>query len=677
MNPLLNDFATPYDCIPFDKIETEHFLPALKESIEKAYGELSSLKKSSEPSSFQNTIVMLEKISRRIGLISSAFSNLHAFKSDDKMREVAKEFFPLLTEYRNNIHMDQEIFSKVQSVYEQDHSPFSLEEKALLEKLYLSFVRDGALLEEESKRRLREINKELQILSLKFGENVLHATNEYTLHLTKEEDVKGLPQNVLGAAEKVARDKGKEGWIFTLHAPSCIPFLKFADNRELREEMFRARRCLAYQDEKYDNAPVVRKMTTLRAEKADLLGYPNYAAYILETRMLDKVDKVYSFMDELLDAAKPTADRETQELEDLQFELTEKRDLQRWDYSYYSEKLRKEKFSFDESTLRPYFPLEQVLDGIFTVAHRLYSLNFEKAEGIPTYHSEVQTYKVIHSESNDLVGLVYLDLFPRKEKRSGAWMNPVRSQYREEGKDYRPHIMIGANFTRSVGENPALLALHEVRTLFHEFGHCLHGLLSQCQYQMVSGLHVAWDFVELPSKLQEKWIWQKECLDLFASHYETGEKISPDLLHKIQESVNFGKGHLTVTSLALCYLDMAWHTQPETEMRMEEFEAKVIDKAILLPTLDPGSRSCSFAHIFNGGYAAGYYSYLWSESLAADAFELFQENGIFDSDTAERFRKNVLSRGATEKPMALYTKFRGKEPSVQALLKSSGFAAAS
>jgi len=673
-NILLKPFNTPFETVPFDQIKPSYFLPALQETIALAKNRVEAIKNSTSAPNFNNVIEALESISPELDLVSSIFFNLHGAESNDEIRNLAKEISPLLTEFSNDVSLDEDLFKKVKAVWDNKAS-FNLndEQMMLLEKTYKSFVRNGANLNAVDKDKLREISKKLSTLSLHFSDNVLKETQKYMLIIDKKEDLKGLPEDAIDAAAEVAKEKGHEGkWVFTLDFPSVIPFLTYAENRELRKQLFLANSTKAFKGDDLDNKNNIKEITSLRYEKAKLLGYNTHADFVLEERMASKPSNVTSFLNNLLDHALPAAKAEMEELRAYAKKLGLEGDLQKWDYAFYAEKLKMEKYQVDDEMLKPYFKLENVVDGVFKVAHNLYGLTFKKRTDIPVYHPDVTAFEVLN-EKGDHVAVFYQDYFPRAGKRNGAWMTSFRGQKIVNGKNIRPHVSIVCNFTKPTSTKPSLLTFNEVTTLFHEFGHALHGMLANTTYESLSGTNVFWDFVELPSQVMENWAYEKECLDLFAEHFETKEKIPADLMKKIKDSANFHEGRNTLRQLSLALLDMAWHSgDPSTVADIEKFESEQVAKTDLLPSVKGTSISAAFSHIFSGGYSAGYYSYKWAEVLDADAFEFFKENGIFNKDVANKFKDNVLSKGGSIHPMKLYTQFRGKEPNPDALLRRSG-----
>lgn len=668
-NPLLQAF----DTAPFSNIKTEHFKPAFQKCIEDAEAEINTITSAPEDPTFQNTIEALEYSGEQLGRVSSIFFNLNSAETNDEIQQIAQEVSPWLTEFRNNLLLNEKLFSRVKSVFDQrENLQLSVEENRLLEQHYKSFARNGANLGTEEKSKLREIDNQLAKLSLSFGENVLAETNNYVLHLTDKNDLKGLPESEIETAENLAKEKGKEGYIFTLHYPSYLPFMKYADNRELRKKLAIAFGAKAFQENEHDNQNNVLKIAKLRFQRAKLLGYETHADFVLEERMAKSPGKVREFLGELLEKAKPAAEKEFAELETFAQELDGIDRLEKWDSAYYSEKLKQKLFKLKEEELKPYFPLNKSIDGMFSVAKKLYGLHFKEVSDIDTYHEEVKTYEVSDEDGN-YKALLYADFHPREGKRNGAWMTVYKNQQIKKGKNERPHISIVCNFSRPTKKKPALLTFNEVTTLFHEFGHALHGMLANTTYPSLSGASVYWDFVELPSQLLENWCYEKEALNLFAQHYETEIGIPMELVEKIKKAANFQEGIQTVRQLSFGQLDMAWHgTDPSTISDVKAYEKAAFEPTKLFPDVPSNCMSTSFSHIFQGGYAAGYYSYKWAEVLDADAFAFFKEKGIFDKETATKFKENVLSKGGTEDPMTLYKRFRGKKPDPQALLKRAG-----
>lgn len=674
MNILNKPFDTQFHTAPFSKIKNEHFLPAFKKAIEKAKKEIEDITNNPETPSFKNTVEALDFSGEELDRISSIFFNLNSAETNDEIQKIAQEVSPLLSEFSNDITLNEKLFKRIKTVYQAQNSlNLTTEQKTLLDKKYKSFSRNGANLPEDKKQQLRDIDKELSKLKLKFGENVLAETNKFEMLLTKEEEVAGLPEGAKEAAQQLAESKGKKGWLITLHYPSYIPFMTYANNRELRKKLAIASGAKAFHNDALDNQENVLKIVKLRHERANLLGYKTHAHFVLEERMAKTPEKVETFLNELLEKAKPAALKEFTELESFAKELDGIDQLQKWDGAYYAEKLKQKRFDLDDEKLKPYFKLENVIQGVFTISERLYGLHFEEISTIDKYHQDVLTYKVTN-DKGDLVSIFYADFFPRSGKRNGAWMTSYKPQYVKNGENSRPHISIVCNFTKPTKSKPSLLTFNEVTTLFHEFGHALHGMLANTTYPSLSGTSVFWDFVELPSQVLENWCYEKEALELFATHYETGEVIPMDLIEKIKASSTFHEGMQTLRQLSFGLLDMSWHgvESPETIKSVKEHELKAFENTKLYPDVAENCMSTSFSHIFQGGYSSGYYSYKWAEVLDADAFEFFKEKGIFNKDVATKFKEHVLSQGGTEDPMILYKRFRGHEPQPDALLKRAG-----
>ncbi len=669
MNPLLQDFNTA----PFSKISTKDYKPAILKAIEIAKQEINEIVNNSETPSFENTTVALDFSGEKLNRITSIFFNLNSAETNDEIQKIAQEISPWLSEFRNDITLNEELFNRVKAVFNnRENLKLSPEQEMLLEKQYKSFARNGANLNEENKKELRDIDAKLSKLSLKFGENVLAETNAFEMHLTKPEDVAGLPESVKEAAKEVAKSKNKDGYIFTLDYPSYIPFLTYADNRDLRKKMAIAAGKKGFQENEFNNEKIVLEIVNLRHKRANLLGYKTHAHFVLEERMAETPEKVIEFSNNLLEKAKPAALKEFENLEKYAKKLDGIDKLQKWDGAYYSEKLKKELFDLDQELLKPYFKLENVINGVFEIANRLFDLNFEEINSIDKYHEDVKTYNVTDNEDN-FIAVFYADFHPRKGKRNGAWMTSYKSQQIKNGINDRPHVSIVCNFTKPTESKPSLLTFNEVTTLFHEFGHALHGMLANTTYNSLSGTSVSWDFVELPSQVLENWCYEKEALELFARHYETDEVIPMKYVEKIKESASFHEGMQTLRQLSFGLLDMKWHSENPSEINsVKEFENDAFSNTKLYPDVKENAMSTAFSHIFQGGYSSGYYSYKWAEVLDADAFEYFLEEGIFNKEVATKFKDNVLSKGGTEKPMKLYKRFRGKEPKPDALLKRAG-----
>ncbi|WP_121665702.1 M3 family metallopeptidase [Mesonia aquimarina] len=668
-NPLLQEFNTA----PFSKIKTEHYKPAIEEAIKIARKEIEEITSTEEKPSFSNTIEALEYSGEKLGRVAGIFFNINSAETNDEIQKIAQEVSPWLSEFNNDLLLNEALFKRVKHVFdERENLDLTEEQKTLLNKHYKAFSRNGANLSEDKKKELRKIDLELSKLSLTFGENVLAETNRYELHVTDKNELDGLPESELENAEELAKKKGKEGYIFTLHFPSYIPFMKYVKNRELRKKLAIAFGAKAFQDDKYDNQENVLKITKLRHQRSNLLGFKTHAHFVLEERMAKSPEKVNEFLEEMLEKAKPAADKEFQELENFAKELDGIDRLEKWDSAYYSEKLKQKLFQLDDEQLKPYFKLENVIHGVFLIAKKLYGIHFKEVATVDKYHEEVRTYEIF-DENGEYLALFYADFHPREGKRNGAWMTIYKEQEVKDGKNERPHISNVCNFTRPTSKKPSLLTFNEVTTLFHEFGHALHGILANSTYSSLSGPSVYWDFVELPSQLLENWCYEKEALELFARHYETDEVIPMELIEKIKKSANFQEGLQTVRQLSFGMLDMAWHaTDPSSIKNVKEHESKAFEATRLFPDVPENCMSTSFGHIFQGGYSAGYYSYKWAEVLDADAFAYFKEKGIFNEEVATKFKDNVLSKGGTEDPMILYKRFRGKEPNPEALLKRAG-----
>lgn len=669
MNPLLHHFNTA----PFSKISPEDYKPAIKAAIEETKKEIDNIISNTEIPTFENTTVALDFTGEKLGRITSIFFNLNSAETNDEIQKIAQVISPWLSDFSNDIKLNKELFKRVKSVFDQkENLDLTAEQQMLLEKQYKGFARNGANLSKEKKSKLRKIDAELSKLSLQFGENVLAETNAFQMHLTKEDEVAGLPESVKEAAHQLAKENEKEGWIFTLDYPSYIPFMTYADNRELRKKLAIAAGKKAFQNNEFNNEKIVLNIVKLRHQRANLLGYKTHAHFVLEERMAETPEKVITFSNDLLAKAKPAAQKEFDELESFAKKLDGINQLQKWDGAYYSEKLKKERFNLDQEILKPYFKLENVINGVFEVANRLYDLKFEEVFNIDTYHKDVKTYNVTDAKDN-FIAVFYADFHPRKGKRNGAWMTSYKPQQIKNRINERPHVSIVCNFTKPTKTKPSLLTFNEVTTLFHEFGHALHGMLANTTYNSLSGTSVSWDFVELPSQVLENWCYEKEALEIFAKHYESGEVIPMEYVKKIKESASFHEGMQTLRQLSFGLLDMSWHSKDPSEIKsIKKFENTAFTETKLYPDVAENCMSTAFSHIFQGGYSAGYYSYKWAEVLDADAFEYFSEKGIFNKEVATKFKENVLSKGGTEKPMELYKRFRGKEPKPDALLKRAG-----
>ena len=673
MKVLTSKFTTKYDTAPFSKIKNEDYLPAFIEGIALAKAEIDAIVTNNDKPTFQNTIEALDFSGYTLDRLSSIFFNLNSAETNDEIQKIAQEVSPLLSEFGNDITLNADLFAKVKAIYDQkDSLNLNPEQATLLDKKYKGFSRNGANLPEDKKTILREIDKELSKTSLKFGENVLAETQGFQLHIIDESDLSGLPEGTIEAARSLAKSQDSEGWIFTLDYPSYVPFVTYSDKRELRKKMAIAFGAKGFQNNEFDNQENVLKIAKLRFDRAQLLGYATHAHFVLEERMAESPEKVKSFSYDLLAKAKPAALKEFAELSAFAKKLDGIEQLEKWDGAYYSEKLKQELFNLDDEKLKPYFQLEKVLNGAFTIAQKLYGLTFTEIFDIDKYHEEVVTYEVTDA-NKELVAIFYADFFPRKGKRNGAWMTSFKTQFIKDGVNERPHISNVCNFTKPTETKPSLLTFNEVTTLFHEFGHGLHGMLANTTYPSLSGTSVYWDFVELPSQIMENWCYESEALALFATHYQTGEMIPMEYVTKIKESASFQEGMSTMRQLSFGLLDMGWHGQDPTSITdLKGFETEQFADTQLYPEVAENAMSTSFSHIFQGGYSSGYYSYKWAEVLDADAFEFFQEKGIFNKEVADKFKDNILSKGGTEHPMILYKRFRGHEPSPEALLKRAG-----
>ncbi len=672
MNPLLESFKTPYATAPFRKIKPSHFKPAILKAIEITKKEIEAIVENDKKPSFQNTLESLEFSGQKLDRITSIFFNLNAAETNKEIQKIAQEIAPFLAEFNNDIRLNKKLFIRIKQVYNsRDALGLTIEQRMLLEKEYKAFSRNGANLNDKDQAKLREIDKELSALKLQFNENILAETQAYELHLTQKEELKGLPKAAIEAAAQTAEQKNKKAWVFTLDFPSYKAIMTHSEHRYLREKMNRAYGKRSFQNNKYNNEQNVLKIAKLRYQRAQLLGYQTHADFVLEERMAATPTTVQDFLKNLLKSALPAAKKEFKELQDFA-KKDGNTNLQIWDASFYTEKLKKQRFNLDDELLKPYFQLDRVLKGAFEVAAKLYDLHFEEIDTIDTYHPDVLTYKVTDSKSK-LVSIFYADFFPREGKRNGAWMTSFKGQWIKDGNNSRPHISIVCNFNKPTKTAPSLLDFREVTTLFHEFGHAFHGMLANTTYPGLSGTNVYWDFVELPSQILENWVYEKETLALFATHYKTGALIPQEYVKKIKESANFMEGMATIRQLSFGLLDMAWHGVNPLEITdVKAYEQKAFTSTQLYPEVASTCMSTAFSHIFPGGYSSGYYSYKWAEVLDADAFELFKENGIFDRKTATKFKESILSQGGTEKPMRLYKKFRGKEPDVNALLRRAG-----
>ena len=674
MNPLIQKFNTKYNSAPFNEIKEEHYLPAFKELIEKSKKEIDEIANNSEEPTFANTIEALAYSGEQLDVVSNIFFNLNSAETNDEIQKIAQEVSPLLSEYSSQISQNEELFARIKKVFdEQEKYTLNEEQQMLLNETYKGFVRNGALLNDEDKKKLEKINMDLSLKSLQFGQNVLAETNNYFKHITNKKDLAGIPEAILAQYAEEAKERNLEGYVITLQYPSYIPLMTYAENRELRKELALESGKKAFKNNEFDNQNLIKEIVKLRQEKAELLGYKSFADYVLEERMAKSPAKVFEFLNELLEKATPYAEKEIDELKFLA-KADGIEEMQSYDHAFYAEKLRKAKYDIDDEELKPYFQLDKVEEAVFGLAGKLFGLEFVEINDVQKYHPEVKTYEVrcqkSEYRSNDFIALLYADYHPRKGKRAGAWMTSFKSQKIENGENVRPHISVVCNFTKPTSETPSLLTFQEVTTLFHEFGHALHGILANTQYPNLSGTSVKWDFVELPSQFLENYCYEPEFLKTFAKHYQTGEVLPDEKIQKISDSKNFMEGYQTLRQLGFGILDMTYHTKVgELEnWSVKEFEDNTMKKTQLYPTNPETAMSTSFSHIFQGGYSAGYYSYKWAEVLDADAFQYFKENGIFNPEIAKKY-KVLLSSGGTKDPMELYKNFRGSEPKVESLLK--------
>jgi peptidyl-dipeptidase Dcp len=666
-------YDTPHHTAPFDRIRTEEYEPAMREGMRQHEEEIQQIIHNPEAPNFENTIVALERSGELLDRVTDVFFNLLEAESNDEMQELAQKLSPVLSEHANRITLNEALFARVKAVYEAEHGVRSGEELRLLESTYDSFVRSGANLNEAQKQRYRELSKELSQLTVQFGQNHLKETNSYLKVITDEAVLEGMPESALTAAKETAKEKGVEGWAFTLQAPSYVPFLTYCGDRNLRKELYLAYQTQCSHENENSNLELVKRIVNTRMELAQLLGYHTYAEFVLKKRMAEDAEHVYRLLNQLLEAYTPTARKEVEELTEFasRLEGTEM-ELMPWDWSYYSEKLKKEKYHFDTEMLRPYFPLKQVIDGVFGLAHRLYGISFKENAEIPVYHPDVKAFEVFDKDGSYLA-VLYADFHPRETKQSGAWMTEYKNQWKRDGENSRPHVSITMNFTKPTADKPALLTLGEVETFLHEFGHALHGIFADTTYASLSGTHVYRDFVELPSQIMENFAIEKEFLHTFAKHYLTGEDLPDEYIERIVEASNYHAAYACLRQVSFGLLDMAWYDRSKAfDGEVRAFEKEAWKRAQVLPQVAETCMSVQFSHIMDGGYSAGYYSYKWAEVLDADAFSLFKEKGIFTQEVAESFRRELLSKGGTVHPMTLYKRFRGQEPTIDALLKRNG-----
>ena len=672
-NPFFTAYHTPHQTAPFHLIRMEHYEPAILRGMEEQNKEIEAIISNPEEPTFANTIVALEKSGNLLNRVSTVFGNLMSAETCDEMEALAEKLMPMLTEHSNNITLNEALFARIDHVYTSpEKTMLSVEENALLENTYHSFVRCGAKLSGEDKEKFRSISTTLSLSTLKFSQNRLKETNSFELILN-EEQLSGLPQSAIEAYAQTAKEKGKEGYIVTLSAPNFGPFMKYSTCRELRKQLYTAYHTQCTHDNEFNNLDIVKTLVNLRLQHAQLLGYPTVADYTLTRRMAENSTNVYRLLHQLLEAYKPTALHELEEVKAIAKEMEgEDFEMQPWDFSYYVEKLKEKKFNFNEESLRPYFELSQVIEGVFGLATRLYGITFQENKDIPVYHTDVKAYEVFDKDGKFLA-VLYADFHPRAGKRSGAWMTSYKEQWKDGNGNSRPHVSVTMNFTKPSADKPALLTFSEVNTFLHEFGHALHGIFADTTYQSLSGTNVYWDFVELPSQFMENFAIEKEFLNTFAKHYQTGETLPEELIQRIVESSNFMVAYGCLRQLSFGLLDMAWYTRTEPfEGDVRAYEEEAWKETQILPNIPEACMTVQFSHIMAGGYAAGYYSYKWAEVLDADAFLLFKEKGIFNTETANSFREHVLSKGGTEHPMILYKRFRGQEPGIEALLKRNG-----
>jgi peptidyl-dipeptidase Dcp len=668
-NPLL----TPFETAPFSKIKNEHFSPAIHHFIAVTKTQINEISENKEAPTFKNTIEALDGTGIQLDRITSIFFNLNSAETNDEIQKIAQEISPALSDFKNDLLLNEKLFKRVKQVYENRTSlSLNKEQTMLLKKSYIGFTRNGANLSYKDKDKLREIDGKLSKLKLQFGENVLAETNKFYLQITNEKELSGLPDGVIEMAAQTAKEKKMTGWVFTLDYPSYVPFVTYSNLRELRKKITIAFGQRAFKNNVNDNQASILEIVNLRHQRAQLLGYPSHAHFVLEERMAKTPEKVLEFLTELLEKAKPAAQSEFKKLEDFAKELNGIDQLEKWDAAYYSEKLKQKLFDLDDEKLKPYFKLENVIEGVFKIANKLYQLNFKEVYDVDTYHKDVKTYEVT-DQNKDFIALFYADFHPRAGKRSGAWMTSFKAQYKSNTKNERPHISNVCNFTKPTKSKPSLLSFNEVTTLFHEFGHGLHGMLANTTYKGLSGTNVSWDFVELPSQLLENWCYEKEALELFAKHYKSDEVIPMELIEKIKDSATFHEGMQTLRQISFGLLDIAWHGKdPSNIKNVKEFETLSFSATQLYPDVKKNCMSTSFSHIFQGGYSAGYYSYKWAEVLDADAFKYFKDHGIFNKKIAAKFKDTVLSQGGTCDPLELYIKFKGSKPNPEALLKRAG-----
>ena len=673
----MNPFYTPYEYTPFDTIKETDYEPAILKGIEEEDKEIDQIVNQPEAPTFENTIEALDRTGELLGKVTSVFYNQLSAETSDYLDELSQRMSPILTEHSNNITLNKRLFRRVKAVYEnhaaKDFKDLDAEQKMLLTTTYEGFVRKGANLPDEQQKRLRALSAELSVLTLQFSQNKLKDTNDFLLHITNEEDLEGLPESAINLARQTAKERNMEGYAFTLQAPSYMPFLTYSAKRELREKMYLAYHTLCTHPNDNNNTDIVRKIVNLRREMAQMLGYDTYADYALAHRMAEKPQAVYDLLNQLIDAYMPTAQAGVKAVEDLCHQTLNLQPFMPWDFPYYANKLKESRYNLNSEMLRPYFQLAKVKEGVFGLAHRLYGITFRRNHEVPVYHPDVEVYDVMDKDDSPLA-LLYAYFHPRTSKKSGAWMTSYKEQWKEKnGKNSRPQVAIVMNLSKATDEQPALLTLGEVETFLHEFGHALHGIFANTTYRSLSGTNVYWDFVELPSQFMENFSTEKEFLNTFATHYKTGEPLPQELIDRITASRNFNVAYACMRQVSFGLLDMAYYTMKDAFTADPiPFEQQAWSRVKLLPSVEGTCMTTQFSHIMAGGYSAGYYSYKWAEVLDADAFSLFQERGIFDPETAQSFRNNILSRGGTEHPMTLYKRFRGQAPTIHALLRRNG-----
>jgi len=678
-NPFFVSYNTPHDTVPFNRIKTSDYEEAFMEGIRRDNEEIDKIINDPEPPTFDNTLARVDLTKGEhyydlLDRVSSVFSCMLSAETNDELDALAQKISPILTEHSNDVSLNPKLFARIKAVYDNPDRELTAEEQMLLEKSYDGFVRSGALLDQEGKDKLRKLTEEASILSLQFSQNLLKENKAYTLHIVDEKQLDGLPDTAKEAAAHTAKENGKDGWLFTLDYPSYSPFMTYSTQRELRKQMYMARNTVCTHDNTENNVEICKRLINLRREIAQLLGYETYADYVLKHRMASNIGNVYELLDNLIDAYKPTAINELKEIEAKAKAMEgDEFQLMPWDFGFYSHKLQLEKYNLDAEMLRPYFQLDKVIDGVFGLANKLYGITFKENTDIQVYHPDVKAYEVFDKDGSYLA-VFYADFYPRKGKQGGAWMTEFKGQWiTRKGENSRPHVSVVMNLTKPTEKKPALLTLSEVETFLHEFGHSLHGMFANTRFESLSGTNVWWDFVELPSQFMENYAIEKDFLRTFAFHYQTGAPIPDDIIDRIHKSRNYLAGYNCLRQVSFGLLDMAYYTKKDAFTdEILPFEKKAWEKAIISPQLQDTCMTVQFSHIMAGGYAAGYYSYKWAEVLDADAFSMFKENGIFNQDTAQSFRDNILSRGGTEHPMTLYTRFRGRKPTIDALLKRNG-----